>query len=191
MVTGGPPQAEPVVPIRLAFALGPTFASLSGKNNVSAPVLFGLQLGASYDFLHGPSALRAGVKMLYASLPYTNIDAPMTSSRHRSGARLVTVDYAYRVIEQLSLGGGLGGGVIWWAGLAGGQPLHRRQRRHLRRHPDAHLRALAPRRLPLTSHFFATLNPGLLYSKTTSDGLTMGTSSMTRFDLDFGAGYRF
>jgi hypothetical protein len=190
VVAGGPPPAESVVPVRLAFALGPTFASLSGKNNVSAPVMFGLQLGASYDFLHGPSALRAGVKMLYAALPYTNT---MTGDQQSSSlwGGLVTVDYAYRPIEQLSLGGGLAGGVVWWSGLETGNPFTA---------PGAVISGAIP--MPtfglsihadyrFTPNFFATLNPGLLYSKTTSDGLTMGTSSITRFDLDVGVGYQF
>jgi hypothetical protein len=190
VVTGGPPPAVSVIPVRLAFALGPSFASLSGKNNVSAPVMFGLQLGAAYDFLHGPSALRAGVKMLYASLPYTNT---MTGDQQSSSlwGGLVTVDYAYRVIEQLSLGGGVGGGVVWWAGLQAGNPFTA---------PGAVISGAIP--MPtfalsvhadyrFTPNFFATFNPGLLYSKTTSDGLTMGTSSITRFDLDFGVGYQF
>lgn len=190
VVTGGPPQAEPVVPIRLAFALGPTFASLSGKNNVSAPVMFGLQLGASYDFLHGPSALRAGLKMLYASLPYTNT---MTNNQQSSSlwGGLVTVDYAYRVIEQLSLGGGLGGGVIWWAGLQGGNPFTAANAVISGAIPMPTFALSLHADYRFTSNFFATFNPGLLYSKATSDGLTMGTSSMTRFDLDFGAGYQF
>ena len=69
VVTAGPPPPASAVPVRLAFALGPSFVSLSTQRNIDLPVLFGLELGASYDFLHGPSALRAGVEMQYASLP--------------------------------------------------------------------------------------------------------------------------
>lgn len=190
VVTGGTPPAESVVPVRLAFALGPTFAGLSGKNNVSAPVMFGLQLGVAYDFLHGPSALRAGVKMLYAALPYTNT---MTGDQQSSSlwGGLVTVDYAYRPIEQLSIGGGLGGGVVWWSGLQTGNPFTATGAVISGAIPMPTFGVSVHADYRFTPNFFATFNPGLLYSKTTSDGLTMGTSSMTRFDLDFGVGYQF
>ncbi len=87
VVTGGPPPPASAVPVRLALALGPSFASLSTQQSIELPVLFGLELGASYDFLHGPSELRAGVEMLYASLPYNDIAAPTPSTRRLSGER--------------------------------------------------------------------------------------------------------
>ena len=108
------------------MALGPSFVSLSGRD-ISAPVLFGLQLGASYEFLHGPSELRAGVEMLYAALPYTKVTSDTQQSSSFWGA-LLTVDYAYRVIDQLSIGGGIGGGIVWWAGLSEDNPFTARRR---------------------------------------------------------------
>jgi hypothetical protein len=42
-----------------------------------------------------------------------------------------------------------------------------------------------------TPHLFASLAPELLLSKTTSDGLSKAVSSVHRFDLDVGVGYRF
>ena len=43
----------------------------------------------------------------------------------------------------------------------------------------------------VTPHLFVSLIPELLLSKTTSDGLSEAVSSVRRFDLDFGVGYRF
>lgn len=190
VVTGGPPPPESAVPIRLALALGPSFVSLSSQQNIDLPVLFGFQLGASYDFLSRPSELRAGVELLYASLPYTSTVTNDHQSSSFWGA-MVTLDYAYRVLEPLSIGGGVAGGVVWWAGLADGNPFTS---------SDAVVSGAIP--MPsfglslhadyrLTPHLFLTFKPGFLYSKTTSDGLTKQTSSVSRFDLDFGVGYRF
>jgi hypothetical protein len=193
VVTGGPTPELSAVPIRLAFALGPSFVgvSRSSPTAIDLPVLFGFELGASYDFLHGPSALRAGVEMLYAALPYTNTMPPYDQQSSSFWGGMLTIDYAYRVIEPLSIGAGAGFGVVWWAGLAAGNPFT---------DPKATISGAIP--MPsfslslhadyfVTPHFFVTLNPGFLYSKTTSEGLTAATSSVHRFDLDAGVGYRF
>ena len=195
---GGPPPSPSgsTVPVRLAFALGPSFVGLSGANGskISAPVLFGFELGASYDFLNGPSELRAGVEMLYAALPYNTVGTPAVPSAHASSSfwgALLTVDYAYRVIEQLSIGGGVAGGVIWWAGLADGNPFTASTASVSGAIPMPSFAISLHADYRITPHLFVTLNPAFLYSKTTSDGLTAGTSSVERFDLDFGVGYRF
>ena len=43
----------------------------------------------------------------------------------------------------------------------------------------------------LGGRFFLALSPELLLSKTTSEGLSQAVSSVRRFDIDVGAGYRF
>ena len=125
VVVAGPTSPTSVSPWRIAVALGPSFVGFSGRD-ISAPVLFGLQLGGSYEFLRGPSELRAGVTGLYAALPYTKVtsDTQQTSSFWGSAPhrRLFL-----SVIDPLSLGAGIGLGIVWWAGLAG-QPLHARRR---------------------------------------------------------------
>jgi tetratricopeptide (TPR) repeat protein len=191
VVTGGPPSPS-ATPVRLAFALGPSFVGLSGTNGskISAPVLFGFELGASYDLLNGPSELRAGVEMLYANLPYNNTVTNDQQSSSFWGA-MVTIDYAYRVLEPLSIGGGVAGGVIWWAGLADGNPFTASTASVSGAIPMPSFAISLHADYRITPHLFVTLNPAFLYSKTTSDGLTAGTSSVERFDLDFGVGYRF
>jgi hypothetical protein len=192
VVTGGPPPESPDIPVRLAFALGPSFVGLSGTNGskISAPVLFGFELGASYDFLTGPSELRAGAEMLYANLPYNNtVTNDQQSSSFWGG--MLTLDYANRVLEPLSIGGGIGLGVVWWAGLADGNPFTASNASVSGAIPMPSFALSLHADYLFTPHLFVTLNPAFLYSKTTSDGLTAGTSSVERFDLDFGVGYRF
>jgi tetratricopeptide (TPR) repeat protein len=187
-----PPPAAPDIPVRLALALGPSFVGLSGASadKISAPVMFGFEVGASYGFLQRPSELRAGIEMLYAALPYTNIKTNDAQSSSFWGAML-TLDYAYRVIEPLSVGAGLGAGVIWWAGLADGNPFTAATASVSGAIPMPTFALSLHADYLITPHLFVTLNPAFLYSKTTSDGLTAATSSVHRFDLDVGAGYRF
>ena len=197
VVTGGPPPTGSTVPIRLALALGPSFVGFSGTNGSKisrAGAVSASSWARSYDFLQGPSELRAGVEMLYASLPYNTVGTPAVPSAHASSSfwgALLTVDYAYRVIEKLSIGGGIAGGVVWWAGLADGNPFTDSAAVVSGAIPMPSFGVSLHADYRLTPHVFLTFNPAFLYSKTTSDGLTKGTSSVERFDLDFGAGYRF
>jgi hypothetical protein len=193
VVATGSAAPTGVPPWRIAVALGPAFVGFSGTQNVSAPVLFGIQLGGSYDFLHGgPSEFRAGVSGLYASLPYTvvNTTPQQTSSSSFWGA-LLTADYAYRVIEPLSLGAGIGLGAVWWAGLSEGNPFTVSQVGTSGAIPMPTLALSLHAEYVITPHLFVGLTPELLLSKTTSDGLTHAVSSIRRFDLDVGVGYRF
>ena len=192
VVVAGPTPATGVTPWRIAVALGPAFVGFSGNQNVSAPVLFGFQLGGSYEFLHGPSELRAGVSGLYASLPYTLVDTtPAQTSSSSFWGALLTLDYAYRVIEPLSLGAGIGLGVVWWAGLSEGNPFTVGQVGTSGAIPMPTLALALHAEYLITPHLFVNLAPELLLSKTTSDGLTRSVSSIHRFDLDVGVGYRF
>ncbi len=187
-----PPPPAGLSPFRADLALGPSFIGLSGPKSISLPVMFSMQLGVSYEFLHGPSALRAGVTGTYAALPYHNADAPYAQESSSFWGALLTADYAYRVIEPLAVGGGIGLGVIWWAGLGEDNPFTvtgavvsggaiPMPSLALSLHAD----------YELTPHLFARFSPQLLLSKTTSAGLTGSVSSVRRFDLDFGVGYRF
>jgi opacity protein-like surface antigen len=193
VVVAGSTAPSGVTPWRIAVALGPTFVGFSGNQSVSAPVLFGLQFGGSYDFLHGgPSELRAGVSGLYTSLPYTvvNSNPPQTASSSFWGA-LLTADYAYRVIDPLSLGAGVGVGVVWWAGLSEGNPFTVSQVGTSGAIPMPTLALSLHAEYLITPHLSVNLTPELLLNKTTSDGLTHAVSSIHRFDLDVGVGYRF
>jgi hypothetical protein len=193
VVAAGSAAPTGITPWRIAVGLGPAFVGFSGNQNVSAPVLFGTQLGASYEFLHGgPSEFRAGVSGLYASLPYTvvNTTPQQTSSSSFWGA-LLMASYAYRVIEPLSLGAGIGLGVVWWAGLSEGNPFTVNQVGTSGAIPMPTLALSLHAEYLITPHLFVNLTPELLLSKTTSDGLTDAVSSIHRFDLDVGIGYRF
>jgi tetratricopeptide (TPR) repeat protein len=192
VVVAGPAAPSGVTPWRMAVALGPAFVGFSGAQNVSAPVLFGLQLGGSYEFLHGPSELRAGVSGLYASLPYTVVGTtPAQTSSSSFWGALLTLDYAYRVIEPLSLGAGIGLGIVWWAGLSEGNPFTVQGVAASGAIPMPTLALSLHAEYLITPHLFVNFTPELLLSKTTSDGLSEAVSSIHRFDLDVGVGYRF
>jgi opacity protein-like surface antigen len=189
VVVAGATSPTGVSPWRIAVALGPSFVGFSGRD-ISAPVLFGLQLGGSYEFLHGPSDLRAGATGLYASLPYTNVNSNAQQTSSFWGA-LLTADYSYRVIEPLRLGAGIGLGIVWWAGLSQGNPFTVGYVEASGAIPMPTLALSLHAEYLVTSHLFVNLTPELLLSKTTSDGLSQAVSSVHRFDLDVGVGYRF
>ncbi len=190
VVVAPPPPEGDLSPFRATFALGPSFIGLSG-GTVDLPVLFSLQLGGSYQLLHGPSELRLGVLGTYASLPYKTVTTSTQESSSFWGA-LLTADYAYRVIEPLALGGGIGLGVIWWAGLGADNPFTVKDAVVSGGGiPMPSLALSLHAHYYFTPHLFASLTPELLLSKTTSAGLTGAISSVRRFDLDFGVGYRF
>jgi hypothetical protein len=189
VVVAAPTSPEGLSPWRIAAAAGPSFVAFSGRD-ISAPVLFGLQLGGSYAFVHGPSELRAGVTGLYAALPYTNVTYNVQQTSSLWGA-LLTADYSYRVIEPLSVGAGMGAGVVWWAGLAEGNPFTVTGVQASGAVPMPTLALAIHAEVLVTSHLFVNLTPELLLSKTTSDGLSQAVSSVRRFDLDVGVGYRF
>jgi hypothetical protein len=195
VVVAGAEAPTGVTPWRIAVALGPAFVGFSGNQDISAPVLFALQLGGSYEFLHGPSEFRAGVSGLYAALPYTNpsnadVDP---NSQHTSSfwGALLTADYAYRVSEPLSLGAGVGLGVIWWAGLSPDNPFTVTGATVSGAIPMPTLALSLHAEYLITPHLFVNLTPELILSKTTSAGLSDAVSSVHRFDLDVGVGYRF
>ena len=190
VVVTGPTSTPEASPVCVDVALGPTFVGFSGRD-ISTPVLFGFQLGGSYDFLHGPSELRAGVQIDYASLPYTNVNLVNVQQSSSFWGALLTVDYGYRVLERLAVGGGLGLGVIWWAGLQEGNPFTVQGVSASGAIPMPSLALSLHADYFFTPHLFASLTPELLLSKTTSDGLSDAVSSVRRFDLDVGVGYRF
>ena len=184
-----PPLGEPSPPWQVALGIGPAFIGFSGKD-ISAPVLLGFQLGGSYQFLRGPSELRAGLTVVFASLGYTNVSTGAKQNSSLWGG-LLTADYAYRVAAPLRLGAGIGLGVIWWDNLAAGNPF-----------TVASVAASGPIPMPtlaltlhadylITPHLFVSLTPELLLSETTSAGLSDSVSSVHRFDLSLGVGYLF
>jgi len=182
-----PPAGEPSWQVSLG--IGPAFVGFSGKD-ISAPVLLGFQLGGSYQFLRGPSELRAGLTVLFASLGYTNVSTGAKQTSSLWGG-LLTADYAYRVAAPFRLGAGIGLGVVWWDNLTSGNPF-----------TVAGVAASGPIPMPtlalalhadylITPHLFVNLTPELLLSETTSAGLSDSVSSVHRFDLSFGVGYLF
>ena len=185
--TPATPAGEPAW--QVALGIGPAFIGFSGKD-ISAPVLLGFQLGGSYQFLHGPSELRAGLTVVFASLGYTNVNTGAKQTSSLWGG-LLTADYAYRVAASLRLGAGVGLGVVWWDSLAAGNPF-----------TVAGVAASGPIPMPtlalalhadylITPHLFVSLTPELLLSETTSAGLSDSVSSVHRFDLSLGVGYLF
>jgi tetratricopeptide (TPR) repeat protein len=189
VVVTGPALPTDDPPWRVSLGLGPAFIGFSGQD-ISAPVLLGFQLGGSYQFLHGPSELRAGVTVLFASLGYTNVTTGAKQTSSLWGG-LLTADYAYRVAASLRLGGGVGLGVVWWDNLAAGNPFTVEGVAGSGPIPMPTLALALHADYLITPHLFVNLTPELLLSKTTSAGLSDSVSSVHRFDLSFGVGYLF
>ena len=96
---------------------------------------------------------------------------PSTHASSSFWGALLTVDYAYRVIEQLSIGGGVAGGIVWWAGLAEGNPFTAANASVSGAIPMPTFGLSLHADYRITPHLFVTLRTrAFVYSKTTSDG---------------------
>lgn len=187
----GPPPAEGAHPWSVEGFLAPGFVSFSGSE-VSAPVMFAFRAGLSYAVVSGPpgsSTLRIGAEGLAAILPYTNVTSDAKESSSLWGFML-TARYLFQATPALGLGAGIGVGVIWWGGLADGNPF-----------TVQHVAASGPIPMPsfqaglrieyALGRAFLALSPELTFCKTTSDGLSQSVTSVRRIDVYAGAGVRF
>jgi len=186
-------------PWALSVRLGPAFASMSGKK-VSLPVLFAARLEGTYAFELAAGELAVGLELGDARLPYTRVatmDHPAlegTSGSSSFWGGLASVRYLYGIAPGWKLGGGVGGGVVFWSGLDEGNPFT--------------LEGVAPSgaialpsltlslraELRLTDALFVALTPELVWSKIPSsagNAISGVISSVTRFDLAAGVGYAF
>jgi hypothetical protein len=189
-VEGTPPPPEPAVrPWLLEASLAPAFVTFSGRA-IDTPVMLSFRVGAGYTLLSGASNLRLGVDAQVAILPYTNTVSAAKESSSLWGFML-GARYLYRVTQELGLGADLGVGVIWWDGLGAGNPFTVDQVAASGPVPMPSLQVGLRAEYALSPGFFLALSPELLWSKTTSDGLTMSVSSVRRIDIYAGAGYRF
>jgi hypothetical protein len=170
--------------------VAPALIGFSG-NDVEAPVMISMRLGASYGLPIGEaSTVRLGAEALAAVLPYTNTMTAATQNSSMVGFML-TARYLFRPIPKLALGGGIGGGVVWWGGLEVGNPFTEQMVGADAPIPMPSLQVGLRAEYDLASRVFVALSPELLLSKTTSDGLTQSISSVRRFDIDVGVGFRF
>jgi tetratricopeptide (TPR) repeat protein len=187
----GPPPVEAAHPWAAEGFLAPGFITFSGSE-VSAPVMFAFRAGLSYAVVSGasgPSTLRIGADGLAAILPYTNVASNAKESSSLWGFML-TARYLFQATPAFGLGAGVGVGVIWWGGLADGNPF-----------TVQHVAASGPIPMPsfqagLRAEYalgraFLALSPELTFSKTTSDGLTKSVTGVRRIDIYAGVGVRF
>ena len=159
------------------------------------PVLFGFAAGRLLRAsCTAPPSCAPGVLGTYASLPYT--DRQRTSAQQTSSSfwgALLTADYAYRVIEPLSARRG------HRPAASSGGPASRRAT------PSPSASAGVSGAIPMpslalslhadyliTPHLFASLTPELAPQQDDQRRPhRSGRARSSRFDLDFGVGYRF
>jgi len=173
-----------------AAYLAPSVVGFSSTKDISAPVLFSARLSGSYALPVLDDRLMVGLDAVVSFLPYTAIDQTSKGSSSFWGF-LLTARYLYPVNPKLSVGGGLGAGVIWWAGLQSNNPftVEGVPASGAIPMPTAQVGLRAEYRL--SKGFFVVLAPEFLVSATTSAGLSTSVSAVERFDIDIGAGYSF
>jgi Tetratricopeptide repeat len=173
----------------IAACVAPSFATV-GRASVELPVMFALRIGGAYSFLLPSARVNVALDGVFALLRYQTNTAAQADMTSTLPGFILSADYMRDVTSKLSVGGGVGFGVIWWTGLANGNPFVNPGTEVDGAIPmptfEAELRAT----MDLRSDLFVILAPELLYSRATS-GLSDSLSGLWRFDVNVGAGYRF
>jgi hypothetical protein len=176
--------------IRVWASAGPAFPSFSGRGDLQEPTLLSVRLGGGYVFdLGRAGAIDVGASAAYAPIQYRRLDNDANQNAGFWGL-MATGTYHRRVAKMLELSGELGLGAVWWSGIGEQNPF-----------TAAGAAATGPVPMPslligvgaiyhLPRRFMVFVEPTFLFSKTTGDGLTSTVSSVTRFDLALGVGYR-
>ena len=170
---------------------GPAFLIASGNSMVSLPSILFAGIQAAYVFPAPGGEMRLGVDLGYARLPYTNM-AGTASGSSAFWSVLGAIRYMFSVAPAFRLGLGIEGGAIWWGGLATDNPFTQGGiAASGGAIPMPTIGGGLRAEYTVTDRVFVMVAPELLWSKTTSDGLTSEISSLTRFDLTGGIGYAF
>jgi hypothetical protein len=169
----------------------PAWVGFAGRDlDTGSAVLFSATLAGSYVFPTRGPELRVGAQGSFSLLPFTNGD---TGGRETSllWGGLVTGSCLFRASPHLKLGGGGGAGVLWWSGLRTGNPFTVDGGASTGPVPLPTLEVGLRLEYEVERRWFFALAPDLVFSKTTSAGLTEAMSWVTRFDMSVGGGYTF
>jgi hypothetical protein len=168
----------------------PRFGGLEG----SQPAQFAMRLGGEYTFdLGGPGYLDVGLGLSFVPFSYSRIDTGASVGSSFWGVMAAGV-YRYRLTRELELSGEIGVGVVWMTGIGEESPFVQPEAGTTGNvpgtsgalaMPSVSLGVAAIYRLPY--RIFVYGQPGFLFSKTATDGLTI--SSVSRFDFALGVGY--
>jgi hypothetical protein len=151
------------------------------------PVQVSVRIGGAYAFPLPSARLTVGVDGVLGFIPYDKEMGGHVISK--LPGLLVTAAYMRDITPTVSIGGGLGAGVVWWTGLGNTNPF------------SGELTVSGAIPMPtgqaelrgtwaFSPDLFVVLAPAIIYSKPTS-GLEDAISAVWRFDFNVGAGYRF
>lgn len=191
VVQAGPPAPSSPRAHRWAVSacLAPSFATVR-QGSVELPVMFAMRIGAARSFLLPSARLNLALEGVLALLPYQTDTAAPTNATSTLPGVLLSGHYMRDVGSRFSVGGGVGLGVIWWAGLGAGNPFVAPMTEVTGAIPMPTFEAEVRATMNVRSDLFVILAPQLLYSRATS-GLSDSFSALWRFDVNMGAGYRF
>ncbi len=183
-----PPAPREDNHIRVSAAAGPGFPMFSGRD-IDSTTMLSLRAAGAYTFdIDSKIAVDVGLSLGYAPLAYhTDANVEQTTG---FWSVMATGVGRYRVAPALDLKGELGVGMVWWSGLEDMNPFTT--------NGDG---ASAPLGLPslllgvgadyeIARSIYVFLEPNLVLSKTVGDGFEAGLSSILRFDLAIGLGYK-
>jgi hypothetical protein len=166
--------------------VAPSFTSVSGQD-IDIPMQLAIRIGGAYAFPLPSAQLTVGLDGVLAFVPYQTTDGGNGTST--LPGILATGAYMRDVAPKLSIGAGVGAGVIWWSGLGSSSviaPSVSVAGAIAMPSVEAELRAT----FAVLPQLFVVLAPQVLYSKPTS-GLEQDISALWRFNINVGAGYRF
>jgi tetratricopeptide (TPR) repeat protein len=179
---------ESAHPIKVWVSAGPAFPSFSGRD-LQEPTLFSLRLGVAYAIdLHNAGFLDVGLSGAYAPFQYRTLDTDANRSAAFWGV-LASAKYRYRLAPSFDIAGEVGGGVVWWSGLADQNPFTTDAVAATGAVPMPSLLLGVGAIYHLSTHVSLFAQPTFLLSKTTGDGLSSAISSVSRIDLAFGLGF--
>jgi tetratricopeptide (TPR) repeat protein len=179
-------------PISVGTDVGVSFPSFAGRD-VGRAALVAIRLFGTYAFSVGRGAVDVGAAVTFAPMHYEKSGASSGGAwstfsgalARIGGSYPIALDGALHVIADAEAG------VIWWGGLAQNNPFTNQGEGASGPVPMPTVRVGAGLRYEIGDQLFAYILPAYTFSKTTSDGLTLAITSVTRIDLPVGLGWKF
>jgi len=170
--------------LHVSAAAGPSFVSL-GNNDT--PVLFSINLGLGYPIKLGTMSADVGAVFSLTSVPW---EGGGNSGTALLSSILANAGVNYAITPKLSLRGELGLGVEIFSGLGDGNPFIPNGKMATGALSVLNVRVALGASYSFTDNIVAYALPVVFAYSPAPDGLTDDITSLSRFELLFGLGYR-
>jgi hypothetical protein len=183
-VTAPAPAGPRLIAIR---AVAGAAKVMAGDSDV--PIQFSTALTAGYPLRLGPKlTLELGVGFTFTPVPYKKPGGESGTGTLTS--LLGNVGVTYAVARKIGIHADVGAGVLWFGGLAEGNPFTEGQMETSGALGMFNLRVAATIDYAVTPNFLVVATPIAFSYSPPKDGLVEDISSLTRLDFMLGVGYR-